>query len=126
MMRLLLLSLGFLLASCSTQSTPGVFLAENVNKTNQDGILEAWGPPQSKEALSDGRAAWVYKHARKGTPPSVHIPPPGIGSQGGGFTGVFPRSSQPELVRGTPDTCRQYTLIFDNSGTLREYKEGDC
>ena len=123
---LVTLSLIFLLASCSAQVTPATFLAENVNKIGQEEIIKAWGPPESTKELSDGGAVWVYKYARKGTPPRVAIPPTGSSPYGGGYAGGFARPHQPELIPGTPNICRQYTLTFDRSGILHDYKETDC
>lgn len=121
-----ILSLFLLLASCSTQVTPGAFLAENVNKIGQEEIIKAWGPPESTKELTDGGAVWVYRYARKGTLPRVAIPPTSPSPYGGGYAGGFARPNQPELIPGTPDICRHFTLTFDRSGILREYNEVDC
>lgn len=126
MKRLTILSLVILLTSCSTQASRAMFLAENVDKITQEEITIAWGPPESAKASSDGSTVLLYKYAKKGTPPSVYIPPPSVSPYGGGVTGGLAGRSQPELVRGTPDTCQQYTLTFDRTGVLREYSETDC
>ena len=113
-------------SSCAPQVTRSAFLSENVHKISQEGIKEAMGPPASASVLDDGRHLWVYKVVMKGAPPRVSLPPPPVGSYGGGQPGVFPRSSQPELIPGTPGGCRQYTLTFDRSGVLQEFSESDC
>lgn len=112
--------------SCAVPVSRPAFLSQNINKISQGGIKEAWGLPESASVLNDGRQVWVYKVVTKGTPPSVYVPPPGVGSYGGGQAGAFPRSSQPELIPGTRGSCRQYALIFDSSGILREFSETDC
>ncbi|MBI2210169.1 MAG: hypothetical protein HYU47_06160 [Deltaproteobacteria bacterium] len=84
------------------------------------------GLPTSASVLDDGRHLWVYKVVMKGAPPRVNLPPPPVSSYGGGQPAAFPRSSQPELIPGTPGGCRQYTLTFDSSGVLREFSEADC
>jgi len=126
MKRLVILLIAIFLASCSAQGGRTMFLAENVNKITQDEIIKDWGFPQSTSTSGDDAMVLIYKYVAKGTPPSVYIPPPSYGSDGGGFPGGVARRSQPELVRGSPDTCRQYRLTFDRAGVLREYKESDC
>lgn len=126
MKRLTILSLAMLLTSCSMQGSRAMYLAENVNKPIQDEIIIAWGPPESTKALSDGSTVLLYKYAKKRMPPSVYIPPPSISPYGGGLAGGLAGRSQPELVRGTPDTCQQDKLTFDRTGVLREYNETDC
>ncbi len=113
-------------SSCAPQITRSAFLSENVHKISQEGIREAMGLPTSASVRDDGRHVWVYKVVTKGAPPRVNLPPPPVSSYGGGQPGAFPRSSQPELIPGTPSVCRQYTLIFDGSGVLREFSEADC
>ena len=124
--RIVVLSFFVLLASCSVQATPATFLAENVNKIGQEEVIKAWGPPESTKELSDGGAMWLYKYARKGTLPRVAISPTSPSPYGGGYAGGFARPNQPELIPGTPDICRHFTLTFDRSGILREYNEVDC
>ena len=126
MKRLVILLIAIFLASCSAQVSRTMFLAENVNKITQDEIIKGWGLPQSTSPSGDDAMVFIYKYVVKGTPPSVYIPPPSYGSDGGGFPGGVARRSQPELVRGSPDTCRQYRLTFDRAGVLREYQESDC
>ena len=114
------------LSSCAVPLSRPVFLSENINKISQGGIKEAWGLPESASVLNDGSQVWVYKVVTRGTPPRVYLPPPSVGSYGGSQAGAFPRSSPPELIPGTPGSCRQYTLIFDSSEILREFSETDC
>ncbi|MEK7334048.1 MAG: hypothetical protein AAB222_01845 [Candidatus Binatota bacterium] len=125
MKRLVILLIAIFLASCSAQVSRTMFLAENVNKITQDEIIKGWGLPQSTLTSDDGAMVLIYKYVVKGIPPSVYIPP-SYGSDVGGLPGGVARRSQPELVRGSPDTCRQYRLTFDRAGVLREYKESDC
>ena len=125
MKRLVILLIAIFLASCSAQVSRTTFLAENVNKITRDEIIKGWGLPQSTSTSGDGATVLIYKYVVKGTPPSVYIPP-SYGSDVGGLPGGVARRSQPELVRGSPDTCRQYRLTFDRAGVLREYKESDC
>lgn len=113
-------------SSCAPQVTRSAFLSENLHKISQEGIKEAMGLPTSASVLDDARHVWVYKVVTEGAPPRVYLPPPAIGSYGGGQAGAFPRSGQPELIPGSPRVCRQYTLIFDRSGVLREFSEADC
>ena len=126
MKRLVILLIAIFLASCSAQGGRTMFLAENVNKITQDEIIKDWGFPQSTSTSGDDAMVLIYKYVSKGTPPSVYIPPPSYGSDGGGFPGGVARRSQPELVRRSPDICRQYRLTFDRAGVLREHKESDC
>ncbi|HBA38903.1 MAG TPA: hypothetical protein DCZ05_03935 [Deltaproteobacteria bacterium] len=126
MKRLVILLIAIFLASCSAQVSRTMFLAENVNKITQDEIIKGWGLPQSTSTSGDGATVLIYKYVVKGTPPSVYIPPPSYGSDVGGLPGGAAMRSQPELVRGRPDTCRQYRLTFDRAGVLREYQESDC
>lgn len=115
-----------LLISCSPPVSRSAFLAENAGKITQDEILKVWGTPESRKPLDDGRSLWVYKRLTEGRAPSVSIPPPTIASQGGGLGGLFPSGGRPELVPGTPATCRQYTLTFDPLGILRDHTESNC
>ena len=126
MKRLVILLIAIFLASCSAQGGRVTFLAENVNKITRDEIIKGWGLPQSTLTSDDGAMVLIYKYVVKGTPPSVYIPPPSYGSDAGGLPGSVAMRSQPELVRGSPDICRQYRLTFDRAGVLREYKESDC
>src|SRR3989338_11259992 len=105
--RLVILLIAIFLASCSAQGSRTMFLAENVNKITQDEIIKAWGLPQSTSTSDDGAIVLIYKYVVKGTPPSVYIPPPSYGSDVGGLPGSVAMRSQPELVRGSPDSCRR-------------------
>jgi hypothetical protein len=113
------------LSSCAPQVTRSDFLSANVGKIRLEEIKEAMGLPDSATVLDDGRHVWLYKIVTKGTPPRVYLPPPAVGSYGGGQA-AFPRSAQPELIPGSPGGCRQYRLIFDRSGILQESSESDC
>lgn len=115
-----------LVAACAQPATLAGFLADNVNKITQEELLKAWGAPESTRQAGDGATVVVYKYFRKGSPPRVAMPPAADGAYGGGVAGAFPRRQQPELIPGTPDICRLYTLTFDRSGVLRRHEESAC
>ena len=131
-MRPLMLPLfALLITSCAVQSTRSTFLQENVNKITQDGITEAWGPPQSIKKLSDGSPVWIYRIVQSGRQ-GTYIPPRPSGSVvpgGGTFVGAgqgIERGITLDAAIGTPDLCEQYVLTFDSSGKLQEWSRVAC
>ncbi len=131
MRRLMLPLFALLLTSCAAQSTRSTFLQENVNKITQDGITEAWGPPQSIKKLSDGSPVWIYRIVQSGRQ-GTYIPPRPSGSVvpgGGTFVGAgqgIERGITLDAAIGTPDLCAQYVLTFDSSGKLQEWSRVSC
>lgn len=82
-------------------SLPGVGMGDLLNRATQNDIAKRYGPPASKEALSDGGAVWAYDYRSTTTE---------------GDQASISSSIQ----------CYRVIYVFDAGKILRDYRRERC
>jgi len=80
---------------------PGAGLGNLVNQATQDDIAKRYGPPASKQALSDGGEVWVYDY--RSTTAAVNQEQTNIATE-----------------------CVRVIFVFDKGRILRDYRRQRC